>query len=55
MRTVGPVGQPGELASQIARHPSVDCRPVHTRPGCYLGNFSAIQDRADRVQALFDN
>jgi hypothetical protein len=49
------VSQPGQLASQIPRHPPVQRRPVHTHPGSYLSNLSAIQDRADRVQALLDN
>ncbi len=52
---MGAVGQPSQLASQIPCHPPVQRRPVHTRPGCYLGNLSAIQDRPDRVQALFHN
>ena len=55
MRTMGVVGQPGQLASEIPRDPPVHRRPVHSGPGGYLGNLSAIQDRADRVQALFHN
>ena len=55
MRTVRAVGQPAQLASQIPCHPPVHCRPVHSQPGGYPGNLSAIQDRADRVQALLDN
>ena len=47
------IGQPGQLAGQIPRDPPVHCRPVHSGPRGYLGNLSTIQDRADRVQALF--
>jgi hypothetical protein len=55
MRTVGAVGQPGELPGQIPGDPPVHGRPVHSGPGCYFDNLGAIQDRADRVQALLDN
>ena len=55
VRPVRPVGQPGQLAGEIPRDPPVQRRPVHSRPGGYLANLSAIQDRPDRVQALLDN
>jgi len=45
----------GQLVGEIPRHPPVQRRPVHSCPGGYLHHLSAIQDRADRVQALFDN
>jgi hypothetical protein len=55
VRTVRPVGQPGQLPGQIPRHPPVHCRPVHTGPGGYFHHLSAIQDCANRIQALLDN
>ena len=33
----------------------MQCRPVHPHLGGYVDYVSAIQDRADRVQAPFDN
>jgi hypothetical protein len=55
MRAVRPVGQPGKLPGQIPRHPPVQRRPVHSQPSRHLHHVSAIQDRANRVQALLDN
>jgi Helix-turn-helix domain len=54
-RAVRAVSQPGQLIGQIPGHPPVQRRPVHSHPGSYLSNLSAIQDRANRVQALLDN
>ena len=50
-----PIRQTSKLPGQIPRHPPVHRRPVHSHPGGYLNNISAIQDRPDRVQALLDN
>jgi hypothetical protein len=50
-----PVSQPGKLPGQVPRHPPVHRRPVHSRQGSYLHHVSAIQDRANRIQALLDN
>jgi hypothetical protein len=55
MRTMRPVGQPGKLPGQIPRYPPVQRRPVHSRQGSHLHHVSAIQDRANRIQALLDN
>jgi len=55
MRAMGVVRQPSQLAAQIPRNPPVQCRPMHPHLGGYVDHVSTIQDRADRVQALFDN
>jgi hypothetical protein len=52
---VRPVSQPGKLPGQVPGHPPVHRRPVHSQPGGHLCDLSAVQDRADRVQALLDN
>src|SRR5690349_13922155 len=54
MRTVGAVGQPAQLAGEIPRYPPVQRGPVHSHPGRYFHDISAIQDRADRIQALLN-
>jgi hypothetical protein len=48
-RSARPTGR-----SDTARSTGAAC-PVHARPGGYLHHVSAIQDRANRVQALLDN
>src|SRR5215475_3263767 len=52
---MGTVGRPGDLPGQVPGDPPVDRRPVHSQTGSYLRHPGAVQDRADRVQALLDN
>ncbi len=52
---MGTVGQPSQLASQIPGNPPVQRRPVDPQLSGYFDNLSAIQNCADRIQALLNN